>query len=219
MNLDDNSAITGTSQTFYHGYRNLIFFDCVNCIKIGTGANSSQPNMHQFYNIRCRPRAGGGGAGLTTNDVRGLLFSGLDVEPGTGTGITGINLLNTTGASREITFLNCWLEANDTNVSIAASCARITFLGGTITAPGTTNINDSGTGTTFVNVNNNASLKNQMPSPTLIGSTAGIYSGIGSPEGAVTANVGSLYMRTDGGASTTLYVKESGSSSTGWIAK
>lgn len=44
-------------------------------------------------------------------------------------------------------------------------------------------------------------------------------SGAGTPEGAVTAAVGSLYTRTDGGASTTLYVKESGTGNTGWVAK
>lgn len=44
-------------------------------------------------------------------------------------------------------------------------------------------------------------------------------SGSGSPESAVTAPVGSLYTRTDGGASTTLYVKESGTGNTGWVAK
>lgn len=44
-------------------------------------------------------------------------------------------------------------------------------------------------------------------------------SGAGSPESVVTAPVGSLYTRTDGGANTTLYVKESGTGNTGWIAK
>lgn len=43
--------------------------------------------------------------------------------------------------------------------------------------------------------------------------------GAGSPEGAVTAPVGSLYTRSDGGANTTLYVKESGAGNTGWVAK
>lgn len=46
-----------------------------------------------------------------------------------------------------------------------------------------------------------------------------LYSGTGSPETVVTAGVGSLYLRTDGGAGTTLYVKESGTGNTGWIAK
>lgn len=43
--------------------------------------------------------------------------------------------------------------------------------------------------------------------------------GTGTPEGSVTAPVGSLYSRTDGGAGTTLYVKESGTGNTGWVAK
>jgi hypothetical protein len=49
--------------------------------------------------------------------------------------------------------------------------------------------------------------------------TAQWTSGAGTPEGAVSAVVGSLYTRTDGGANTTLYVKESGSGNTGWVAK
>jgi hypothetical protein len=44
-------------------------------------------------------------------------------------------------------------------------------------------------------------------------------SGSGSPEGALLAVVGSMYTRTDGGVGTTLYVKETGTSSTGWVAK
>ncbi|MFM2007615.1 MAG: hypothetical protein RLZZ09_3270 [Pseudomonadota bacterium] len=43
--------------------------------------------------------------------------------------------------------------------------------------------------------------------------------GAGSPETVITAPVGSLYTRIDGGAGTTLYVKESGSGNTGWVAK
>jgi hypothetical protein len=46
-----------------------------------------------------------------------------------------------------------------------------------------------------------------------------IYFGTGSPEGVVTAPVGSLYIRTDGGSGTTLYVKESGAGNTGWVGK
>src|SRR5205823_2962442 len=41
----------------------------------------------------------------------------------------------------------------------------------------------------------------------------------GTPEAQVTAPVGSLAVRDDGGASTTLYVKESGAGNTGWVAK
>lgn len=46
-----------------------------------------------------------------------------------------------------------------------------------------------------------------------------IRKGAGVPEGALAAPVGSLFLRTDGGASTTLYVKTSGTGNTGWTAK
>jgi hypothetical protein len=47
----------------------------------------------------------------------------------------------------------------------------------------------------------------------------GIMRGAGTPEGVVTGKVGSIFLRTDGGTSTTLYVKESGTGNTGWAAK
>jgi hypothetical protein len=46
-----------------------------------------------------------------------------------------------------------------------------------------------------------------------------LHTGTGSPETVVTATVGHLYLRSDGGAGTTLYVKESGAGNTGWVAK
>lgn len=49
--------------------------------------------------------------------------------------------------------------------------------------------------------------------------TSLITSGTGSPEGVVTATIGSLFLRTDGSTSTTLYVKTSGTGNTGWTAK
>lgn len=41
----------------------------------------------------------------------------------------------------------------------------------------------------------------------------------GTPEGANSGDVGSICVRTDGAAGTTLYVKESGTGNTGWVAK
>ena len=41
-------------------------------------------------------------------------------------------------------------------------------------------------------------------------------SGTGSPEGVVTAPVGTVFERTDGGVSTALYIKETGAGNTGW---
>jgi hypothetical protein len=47
-----------------------------------------------------------------------------------------------------------------------------------------------------------------------------IFRGAGSPEGVVVASVGAMYQRTNGGAGTCFYVKESSPTpSTGWVAK
>jgi hypothetical protein len=53
----------------------------------------------------------------------------------------------------------------------------------------------------------------------LIGGQQLLLTGTGSPEGNAPAPVGSMYLRKDGGTNTTLYVKESGSGNTGWVAK
>lgn len=45
-----------------------------------------------------------------------------------------------------------------------------------------------------------------------------IKASMGDPEGMETASVGSLFMRKDGSAGTTLYTKESGTGNTGWVA-
>ncbi len=46
-----------------------------------------------------------------------------------------------------------------------------------------------------------------------------IYTGNGTPEGNITAGIGSVYLRTDGGAISTIYIKESGTGNTGWVPK
>jgi hypothetical protein len=61
---------------------------------------------------------------------------------------------------------------------------------------------------------------NNTPATIMLNGTVTISSGSGSPQGTVVANVGSLYLRTDGGSNTTLYIKTSGSNNnTGWTAK
>jgi hypothetical protein len=46
-----------------------------------------------------------------------------------------------------------------------------------------------------------------------------VFNCTGTPEGSINAPIGSLCLRSDGGANTTLYVKESGTGSVGWVAK
>ncbi len=51
-----------------------------------------------------------------------------------------------------------------------------------------------------------------------IGATK-VLTGTGDPNNVRTAPVGSLYLRTDGGTGSTIYIKESGAGNTGWVAK
>lgn len=46
-----------------------------------------------------------------------------------------------------------------------------------------------------------------------------VFACTGTPEGQITAGVGAMALRRDGGASTTLYIKQSGTGNTGWVAK
>lgn len=47
-----------------------------------------------------------------------------------------------------------------------------------------------------------------------------VFVGAGSPETKIKANRGSLYLRTDGGAGTSMYIKEGGDGlATGWVSK
>jgi hypothetical protein len=47
-----------------------------------------------------------------------------------------------------------------------------------------------------------------------------LRTGSGSPNGVVVGSVGDLFLRSDGGAATTLYIKESGAATnTGWVGK
>ena len=46
--------------------------------------------------------------------------------------------------------------------------------------------------------------------------TATIIAGNGNPEGSITANVGSLFLREDS-ATDTLYMKKTGLGNTGWV--
>ena len=73
------------------------------------------------------------------------------------------------------------------------------------------------TGTRYLNVTaGNVS----VPAGTFSVNGATIQAGTGSPNGVVTGNPGDMYLNKSGGASTTLYIKESGSgTNTGWVGK
>lgn len=79
----------------------------------------------------------------------------------------------------------------------------------------------SGTGANLINlqVNSTSRFRVDKNGAVTINNGSQIISGTGSPEGTVSAPVGSMFLRTDGGAGTTLYIKETGTGATGWAAK
>lgn len=50
-----------------------------------------------------------------------------------------------------------------------------------------------------------------------LGGVCDFLTGAGSPEGVIVGTVCDVYARTDGGAGTTLYIKETGTGNTGWV--
>jgi hypothetical protein len=66
---------------------------------------------------------------------------------------------------------------------------------------------------------NTATIGNANVTVLYLAESVGWFQGTGSPEGVVTAPVGSFYSNKSGGSGTTFYVKESGTGNTGWIGK
>jgi hypothetical protein len=88
------------------------------------------------------------------------------------------------------------------------------------TSAGLAGILTDETGTGLSVFNDSPTFTTQITAPKHVWTGAvADFQGSGSPEGVITAAVGSTYRRhTDGGAATTFYVKESGAGNTGWVA-
>lgn len=103
-----------------------------------------------------------------------------------------------------------------TTIMAVFGTGNIQFSGGTISIPSTifpATDNANTSGTSALRYSATYSVKN------MYNATLGDFFGVGSPEGVLTAAIGSTYRRSDGGAATSFYVKESGTGNTGWVAK
>lgn len=59
----------------------------------------------------------------------------------------------------------------------------------------------------------------QVTQSQVVNATTAIYIGTGTPQGMQAAAVGSVYLRLDGGAGTSIYFKEVGDDENGWSAR
>jgi len=154
-----------------------------------------------------------GGTGLAA------LFSGASISvPGTGTNSQRLGPSAVATATRSLALGFNAASGHDDSIAgpnvtttranqFVTACTEICLGGTTSSFP---LIKRNGTVTEFKLADDSAY------APVGLGSSVTIRSGSGSPEGVVTAAVGSVYLRTDGGSSTAVYAKTSGSSNTGW---
>lgn len=127
---------------------------------------------------------------------------------------------NTTGNSNVAIGLQAGTTAVVNNANTTGS--QNTWVGFRA-GPGTSQQLTNATAIGYQTVNtasNQVALGNSAVVQVLLGGRCSIYIGAGNPNGAQTGNPCDLYLNTAGGASTTLFVKESGSGTTsGWVGK
>lgn len=215
----------GTGSLVVNGNTFGRFCSYLNNIALGNGSNVSE------YHRRCKSLIVtnnismsqlqyfldmSGNSGTTYQGVRQVVISGNTID---GTYNTVFNSASTN--SRAINYVST--DANDeaiicNNLIRSKYYGFISSLGAPANVPSIYN-------NTLVAVTANLFLHDGFYSATdgitlTNGITAVIaITGANTPEGAVTAPVGSLFLRNNGGANTTLYVKESGAGNTGWVAK
>lgn len=78
---------------------------------------------------------------------------------------------------------------------------------------------DIGAGSTEIMILGNAYLPPIIPVQDNGGHAARVLTGRALPNGSIASSPGAIYLRTTGGAQSTLWIKESGLGSSGWIAK
>lgn len=136
---------------------------------------------------------------------------------------------------------NKWAVAPSSNVAIQTfDTATVTVSGNTFDYPATNLLVLAAGGSAFganlfsstiVNIYTGAGVAGtvhlsqdgteltNVPNGLNVNGTLAFTNGAGTPENVVTAPPGALYLDTNGGAGVTLYVKESGVGSVGWVAK
>jgi len=160
-------------------------------------------NLYQCY---------GGGAIVINNDNQGFVAEGntiVDPQDSTLTYAAGIVILgnDNVGTINGNTFLRINDSLNtyvsERGIYIAGASNNLVMIGD--------NYNN------FVIELSGITLSNSLFGK-FGGTGVNVYCGINSPEGVVTAGVGSLFIRTNGSVGATLYVKQSGTGNTGWTA-
>ncbi len=167
-----------------------------------------------YYGIRCE---GGREITITGNSVAEIFAHGISVVDGSASSYVSDNI-----TIQGNTVNNCSKSLAATYDGIAIKADRAVVVGNHVRGVNHRyDINSSSASNTLVQIGMNyAETINRAESysyNTL--SNRRIYEGSADPETFITANPGDIYLRSSGGAGTTLYVKESGTGNTGWVGK
>ena len=174
-------------------------------VHTSTESSTVQSEHHDLY-----MSGGVEGAGITFRTARGTKATPTAVQTNDLIGFIGARGYGATGFSAQargsirVRATENWTDAaQGTSVTIATTAAG--------TTTNTDRLTLDGTGNMLLN-STSGGARIYFGSST---SSPSLHVGTGSPEGVHTAVQGSLFVRTDGAASTTLYVKV-GAGNTGW---
>jgi len=192
-------------------------------VNVAVGVNVFEGTLSsvasQRFGIRFRSAGGAWDMDDLTLDILGLTTA-LNLKAGSGDTIENSRAANGSShftKSGGITWENPSVTSfGRTSGGRVANTSPITFSNATSSTNTTTGAAVIGGG---LGVAENINAGGTVTSVGFVAGTVQWTAGTGSPEGAVTAAIGSLYSRTNGSTSTTLYVKESGTGNTGWVAK
>lgn len=189
-------------------YQNIVFASIIGNTVTFTSASASNPfaiNIDQntkFINITGNSLSGGSIAkvGIAINNCSDFIISSNTFDSFTSTAISWFGSGTTTPGY----IIDAYAISNNIFSSIPNILVYNTAMGTTTTLGN--NIVLFGN----IGIGNYLDWKNEVL----------FTAGSGSPVSAVTASVGAVFLRENGGAATTLYVKESGTNTnTGWVGK
>lgn len=218
-----------TFRNIYINAPTTVGVDCFINTNAADAVNDTQGNIFERIAVRCSTVVGAIGirlSGTAPNGNTSLnLWRRISVLHKNGVGVqflasdsnTFVNLL----VNRAAGGTGTGVEFNGTNVSTNhARSNSIFFLD-----PGAGGVTSLGTALTTPAVNNKIfgySRENGAPDPVVDATSSllidGWFTGTGSPEGNVVAQVGSLYRNLTAAAGVQSYAKESGTGNTGWKA-
>ncbi len=183
-----------------------------------TSSTSATTGSLTIGNGTAATNVGIGGGNVTA----GALITGANLRSGTGspegvvTAPVGTVFERTDGGTGTTLYIKETGAGNTGWVAVAASGTGTVTSVSVTTANGVSGSVATATTTPAISLTLGAITPSSVASSGAVTGT-NLRSGTGTPEGAVTAAVGSLFERTDGSTGTTLYIKETGAGNTGWV--